>query len=50
MLTVPVRVFSSPREIKDPSNNIRGLKSLKTYEVLINVNDMPEGLPTDPNP
>lgn len=50
MYTVPVKVYSAPREIKDPANTISGLKSLKTYEVIINVNDMPEGLPTDPNP
>jgi len=50
MYTVPVKVYSAPREIKDPANSISGLTTLKTYEVIINVNDMPAGLPTDPNP
>jgi len=50
MQTVELKVYSAPREIKDPANKIKGLSKLKTYEVLLNVADIPEGIPTDPNP
>ena len=50
MITVPMKVYSAPREIREPSKNLKGLAKMRTYEVIIGVNDVPQGIPIDPNP
>jgi len=48
MNKVTVKVYAAPRELTDPATNF--LKDMKRRQILVNVNELPEGIPTDPNP
>lgn len=48
MNKVTVKVSSAPRELPDPAMSL--FKDIKRRTFLVNVNDLPEGIPSDPNP
>lgn len=48
MNKVTVKVYSAPRELPDPASQV--FKKLVKREFQVNINDLVDGIPTDPNP